>query len=110
MENLFRVLTGARMKTTAFRDVRPYSLKKVTDVLKVLTASMIRTIIALIMVAVSTSETSVNFYETTWRSISALPSNILYEFSISSKRFTQLDHLIFFELIILIISDSENKL
>jgi hypothetical protein len=79
MENLFQVLTEASMKTTAFRDVRPYSLIKVTDVSKVLTASMIRTIIALTMEAVRNSETSVNFYETIWRSISALqPFHLIF--------------------------------
>jgi hypothetical protein len=39
---------------------------KLTDVSEVLTASIIR---ALMMEAVSTSEMSVNFYETTWHNI-----------------------------------------
>jgi hypothetical protein len=40
-----------------------------TDVSDVLTTSIIRAIIALMMEAVSTSEMSVNFYETTRRNI-----------------------------------------
>jgi hypothetical protein len=39
------------------------------DVSEMLTAAIIRVIIILIMEAVSTSETSVNFYQTTWRNI-----------------------------------------
>jgi hypothetical protein len=43
--------------------------KKFTDVSAVLTASIIRAIIALMMDEVSTTETSVNFYQTTRRNI-----------------------------------------
>jgi hypothetical protein len=47
------------MKLTVFWDVVSCSLVEVTDVSEVLTAS----IIALIMEAASTSETSLNFYQ-----------------------------------------------
>jgi hypothetical protein len=52
-------LTVSYSKMTVFWDVAP-----LTDVPEVLTTSIV---IALMMEAVSTSKTSVNFYETTWR-------------------------------------------
>jgi hypothetical protein len=51
-----------------FWDVAPCSLVEVTDVKEALAASIIR---ALIMDAASTSETSVNLYQTTRHNISA---------------------------------------
>jgi hypothetical protein len=56
------------MKMIVFCDVAPCSLVEMTDVLKVRTASIIRAI-ALMMEAVRTSETSVNFYQTARRNI-----------------------------------------
>jgi hypothetical protein len=58
----FQVLTAASMKMTIFWDIAPCSLVEVTDVSKVLAA-----IIALMMEKTSTSETSVNFYQSTRR-------------------------------------------
>jgi hypothetical protein len=54
------------MTMTVFWDVAPYSQEKFTDVSEVLAASIIRAI-ALKMKAASTSETLVNFYQTTQR-------------------------------------------
>jgi hypothetical protein len=51
---------------TVFWDVAPCSLVEVTDVSEVLTASIF---IALMMEVVSTSKTSVNFYQTTRHNI-----------------------------------------
>jgi hypothetical protein len=51
----FEVLTAASLKMTAFSDVAPCSLVEVYR------------LIALMMEAASTSETSVNFYQTTRR-------------------------------------------
>jgi hypothetical protein len=42
---------------------------KLTYVSDVLTASIIRAIIVMLMEAVSTSETSTNFYQTTWYNV-----------------------------------------
>jgi ribosomal protein L35AE/L33A len=53
-----QVLTAASTKMPVFWVVAPFSLVKFTDVSEVLAASIIRTI---------TSETSVNFYQTTRR-------------------------------------------
>jgi hypothetical protein len=53
------------MKMTVFWDVAPCSLQKSTDVSEVLSEAMI----ALMMEAVSISETSVNCYQTTRRNI-----------------------------------------
>jgi hypothetical protein len=50
-------------KMTAFWNVAPYSLVEVCDISEVRTASVIG-LIALMMAAVNTSETSVNFYGT----------------------------------------------
>jgi hypothetical protein len=52
------------MKSTVFWDVAPCSLVEVTEISEVLTASINREI-AVMMEAVSTSETSVNFYQST---------------------------------------------
>jgi hypothetical protein len=52
------------MKMTAFYDVEPCSLVEVDRHFRGYYC-----LIALMMEAVSTSETSVNFYETTWRDI-----------------------------------------
>jgi hypothetical protein len=52
-----------------FRVVAQCSLVQIADVSEVLAASIIRAMFALMMEAVSTSETSVNFYETTWSKI-----------------------------------------
>jgi hypothetical protein len=52
------------MKTTVFWDVAPCSLENFTEVSDVLAASII---IARMMEAASTSEMSVNFYQTTRR-------------------------------------------
>jgi hypothetical protein len=54
------------MKKTTFWDIAPCSLVEVDYVSKMINASIIR---ALIMVPGSTSETSVNFDETTRRNI-----------------------------------------
>jgi hypothetical protein len=62
----FQVLTPASMKITVFCDVAPCSRYELTDVSEVFTSSIIK-VIVLVMEAVSTSETSVNFYKTTWR-------------------------------------------
>jgi hypothetical protein len=43
--------------------------QKLTDVLEMLTASTIKVMRILMMAAVSTAETSANFYQTTWRNI-----------------------------------------
>jgi hypothetical protein len=51
-----------------FWDIAPFILIEITDVSDVLIASDIRMMNALIMV-VNTSETSVNFYQTTRRNI-----------------------------------------
>jgi hypothetical protein len=50
---------------TVFWDFATYCLVEIDDVPEVLTFS----IIVLMIEAVSTSETSVNFYQTTWRNI-----------------------------------------
>jgi hypothetical protein len=60
----FQVLTVASMKLIAFRDIVPRSLVVVADLSEVRTAS----IIAIMMEAVRTSETSV-YYESTRRCI-----------------------------------------
>jgi hypothetical protein len=62
----FQVLTAASMRMTVFWDVAQGSL---IDVLEVLAASISASIIALMMMAASTFETSVNFYQTTQRNI-----------------------------------------
>jgi hypothetical protein len=49
----------------------PHNLVEVTDVSEVLSASVIRALIALVMETISTSETSVNTYNTTRRYNSA---------------------------------------
>jgi hypothetical protein len=54
------------MNITAFWDTETHSLIKVTGISQVITISFIR---ALMMDAVSTSETSINFHETTWSNI-----------------------------------------
>jgi hypothetical protein len=54
---------------TVFWNVAPCNLAKFTDVSVVRTASITRAIIALMMEAVRTYETSVNFYQTTQRNI-----------------------------------------
>jgi hypothetical protein len=59
----FQVLSEANMSSGKLRRVVS---KKLTDVLEVLTASII---IVVMMEAVSTSETSVSFYKTTRRNI-----------------------------------------
>jgi hypothetical protein len=56
----FWVLPAASMKVTVFWDVAPCSLVEIDRCFRG---------IALMMEAVSTSETSVNFYQTTWRNI-----------------------------------------
>jgi hypothetical protein len=55
------------MKMTIFWDVEPCRLVDFTDVSEVLTTSIIRATIirSLMMEVVRTSETSVNFYQTT---------------------------------------------
>jgi hypothetical protein len=68
------VLTAANVKTNVFWDAAPYSLAEMADVSEVLTASVTRAIrkitsIVLVMGAVSTCETSVNFCEAIRRSI-----------------------------------------
>jgi hypothetical protein len=65
----YQALTAANVKMTVFCDIAPSSLVKLTDVSEVFTDSIIRTIRALIMETVCTSETSVNFYETTRHNI-----------------------------------------
>jgi ABC-type arginine transport system permease subunit len=60
--------------------------QKVTDVSEVLTAA----IIALMMVAVSTYETSVNFYETTRRNIPETVIFILQYYSRPGKKSSKL--------------------
>jgi hypothetical protein len=55
------------MKMAVFWVVEPCSLVEVPNVLEVHAASIIRAIIALIMEAARTSETLVNFYQTTRR-------------------------------------------
>jgi hypothetical protein len=62
MEVRVQVITTASMEITAFLDVASY-ITNCTDVSEVRTASII---IALMMVAVRTSETSVYLKETTW--------------------------------------------
>jgi hypothetical protein len=52
------------MKMTVFWDVAPCSLVEVFRRAELLITSIIRTIITLMMEEVSTSETSVNFYQT----------------------------------------------
>jgi hypothetical protein len=54
----------ASMKVAVFWVVALCSLVEVTDISEVLTASIIRALIALMMSA-STSETSINFFQTT---------------------------------------------
>jgi hypothetical protein len=56
------------MTIAVFWDVAPCSLVILTDVSEVLTVSNIR-VITLMMEATSTSETSVNIYQTTRRNI-----------------------------------------
>jgi hypothetical protein len=65
----FQVLTAASMKITLFWNVAPCSLEKFTDVSDVFNSTQIRTIIALLMEAATTSETSVNFCQTTPRNV-----------------------------------------
>jgi hypothetical protein len=61
-DGLRRIKEGSRprMKLTAFWDIAPCSLIEVDQRFRE---------IALMIDAVRTSETSVNFYETTWRNI-----------------------------------------
>jgi hypothetical protein len=56
------------MKITVFWNVAPCSLEDVFDVSEVLTVSIIRAV-TLMIEAVSTSETSVNFCQTTQRNV-----------------------------------------
>jgi hypothetical protein len=65
----FQILTAVSMKVTVFWDVVPCSPVKFTDVSEVLAASIMKVIIALMKEAGSTSEMSVNFYQTTWCNI-----------------------------------------
>jgi hypothetical protein len=51
------------MKMIVFWAFAPCSSQKLTDILEVITASIIR---VMMMEAVSTSETTVNFHETAW--------------------------------------------
>jgi hypothetical protein len=60
-----QVLTAASMKMTVFWHVTPVGWQILTDISEELTAS----IIALMMVAASTSETSGSLYQTTRRNI-----------------------------------------
>jgi hypothetical protein len=64
---IFQVLRAASMKVTALWALRLVISYKQTDVLEVLTASIIRAVklISFVMKAVSTSKTQVYFYETT---------------------------------------------
>jgi hypothetical protein len=53
-----------------------------TDVSKVLAASIIKVMIVLMMEAASTSEMSVNFYQTTWRNNPEGSTSVLKEWPI----------------------------
>jgi hypothetical protein len=66
------------MKMNVFWDAAPRSLVEVSEVLTVSILGAINTIVALMMEAISTSETSENFYQTRRRNIpenSHLPAN-----------------------------------
>jgi hypothetical protein len=68
MSPTWHILTTASMKTTAFWDIAPSGLQKLRDILEVFPASYHQGdewLIAVMMKAVSASETSVKFYETT---------------------------------------------
>jgi hypothetical protein len=72
----FQVLTAPSMKISVFWDVVPYSLVE-TD-RRFRGAHCLIRAMALIMEEISTSETSVNFYQTTWRNILE-DSNLQYK-------------------------------
>jgi hypothetical protein len=64
----FQALMAANMKKTVFLDVPPCSLEE-TDLRTFQNCLLLPSLIALMMEAISTSETSINFYETTRRNI-----------------------------------------
>jgi hypothetical protein len=65
----FQFLTAANMEYKVFWDVAPCCHVELTDVSEACTASIIRAMIAVVMGAGRTSETSVNFTVTTRRYI-----------------------------------------
>jgi hypothetical protein len=76
-----QVLTAASMKFRVFWDVVRVVTLKLTDVSDVRSASIIRAIIALMMVAVSTSETSVKFNVITRRYSQKTLNEIIFVYS-----------------------------